>query len=201
MRRILLLLLLTAVSAFGQTPEEIIARVNAAHPAGQDLRLDFTQTRHTALMEKDLVSTGSLAFSAPDRLRWENKTPYRNLFILNGTRVLSESARGRTVTDIADSRRFLSISRNIRKAAAGPFVNGKDFDIRVLTNDREWILQLVPTGRDLGALFREIVLHAEPGTGIIRQAVLIDINGDSTTLDFKNLQVGQPLAADLFKTE
>ncbi len=185
-------------SAMGATPDEVISKVNAAMKERSSVRLDFIQTRHIPLLKENLRSNGSICFAAPQKLRWEVKSPSLSVFILNGSKVMTSSSRGVSIKDISTDRRFQGIARNISRISSGPLVDTRSFDVTVLEGDTEWTIRMIPLRRDLSSLFKEIVLTADKGSHLVGKAVLLDGEGGSTTLEFSNLQFGSELDDNLF---
>ncbi len=198
---ILASVVIAAISAFGATPEEVIARVNEAMKDRGTLQADFTQTRHSPLLKGNLVSTGSISFMAPQKLRWEVRTPSPSVLVINGGKVMSSSQKGTTTRDISADRRFQGIARNITRASSGPFIDTSAFDVSVLEGDDEWIFRMTPLRRDLAGLFKEIVISAGKESFLVEKAILLDGDGGSTTLEFSNLRLSGSIDQNLFNIQ
>src|SRR6185369_9494720 len=61
--------------------------IDAAQGNTQTLRARFTQTKHLALLDEPLVSTGRFAFKRPDRMRLEIESPRPATIVINGRQV------------------------------------------------------------------------------------------------------------------
>ena len=173
MKRWLLILAGLALALAASAQENILDRLKAANTY-ETLQLSFVQTRHSALLTKDLVSEGRMILATPDRIRWEVLRPYPNLFVSSGELAIA-------------GRRFRMPTE-------------KDFTATVLEGE-DLAVKLVPVRRDLKSLFREIIVHADKQSLRIQSVLLITPDGDWTQLTFKDFVVNRPVDAKLFEKE
>jgi Outer membrane lipoprotein-sorting protein len=164
---IALLLSCTLLSA--QEPSTVLGRLMAANQP-QSLQARFTQTRHTPLLEENLVSEGRVYMQAPDRIRWETTSPVKKVSVLN---------------DDAAGRRF-------RLPAE------KDFSCTVMSGEGELALMLIPLRRDLKQMMTQAVVKADPATLQVRSILLRQEGGSWTLIEFKDVKTDVPLDASLF---
>ena len=173
MKRWILILAGLALALAASAQENILDRLKAANTF-ETLQLSFVQTRHSALLTKDLVSEGRMVLASPDRIRWEVLKPYPSLFVSSGELAIA-------------GRRFRMPTE-------------KDFAATVLEGE-DLTVKLVPVRRDLKSLFREIIVHADKQSLQIRSALLMTPDGDWTQLEFKDFVLNQPVDAKLFEKE
>ena len=173
MKRFLLFLCGLALAVAASAQDDILDRLKAAN-AFETLQLSFVQTRHSAMLTKDLRSEGRLVLASPDRIRWEVLKPYPSVFVSTGELAIA-------------GRRFRMPTE-------------KDFTATALEGD-DLAVKLVPVRRDLKSVFREIVVHADKQSLQIRSALLITPDGDWTLLEFKDVVANQPVDAKLFEKE
>ena len=194
-----ILLLFASLAGRAQTVAEAVAKINAANAVETTVTFDVRTVRNTSMLSEPLVSTGKVSFSAPSSLRYEGLSPRRSLFVLSGDRVLTESGGLRRSVDLKEKSRYQALVRNIAKSSSGGLVSEKDFDIRVLSG-KELILMMRPLGRDMSRMFAEITVRADAATGLIRELILRDTEGDTTTISLSGVSFGRELSADLFNT-
>ena len=173
MKRLLLFLCGLALAVTASAQDGILDRLKAAN-AFETLQLSFVQTRHSAMLTKDLRSEGRLVLASPDRIRWEVLKPYPSVFVSTGELAIA-------------GRRFRMPTE-------------KDFTATALEGD-DLAVKLVPVRRDLKSVFREIVVHADKQSLQIRSALLITPDGDWTLLEFKDVVANRPVDAKLFEKE
>ncbi|MBR5107663.1 MAG: outer membrane lipoprotein carrier protein LolA [Bacteroidales bacterium] len=173
MKRWLLILTGLAFALAASAQENILDRLKAANTY-ETLQASFTQTRHSSMLTKDLVSEGRMVLASPDRIRWEVLKPYPSVFVSRGELAIA-------------GRRFRIPTE-------------KDFTATVLEGE-DLTVKLVPVRRDLKSLFREIIVHADKQSLQLRSALLMSPDGDWTQLEFKDLVVDRPVDAKLFEKE
>ena len=173
MKRLLLFLCGLALAVTASAQDGILDRLKAAN-AFETLQLSFVQTRHSAMLTKDLRSEGRLVLASPDRIRWEVLKPYPSIFVSTGELAIA-------------GRRFRMPTE-------------KDFTATALEGD-DLAVKLVPVRRDLKSVFREIVVHADKQSLQIRSALLITPDGDWTLLEFKDVVANQSVDAKLFEKQ
>ena len=194
------LLLFAAATVFAQTVAEAVAKVNAANAVTSTSTFDVRTVRNTSMLSQPLISTGKVFVKAPSSLRYEGLTPVRSLFVLDGDRVLTESKGVRKTTDLKEKSRYQALLRSISRSSTDGLVSEKDFNIEVLSG-KELILVMKPLGRDLSRMFSEIRLRADADSGVIREVLLRDIEGDTTSINISNVVIGAPLSVELFNTK
>ena len=173
MKRWILILAGLVLALAASAQETILDRLKAANTF-DTMQLSFVQTRHSALLTKDLVSEGRMVLASPDRIRWEVLKPYPSVFVSSGELALA-------------GRRFRMPTE-------------KDFNATTLEGE-DLTVKLVPVRRDLKSLFREIIVHADKQSLRIRSALLITPDGDWTQLEFKDFVVNRPVDAKLFEKQ
>lgn len=159
---------LAAVTAYSQnfraaTAEEaeaVLSQVELSPVEVGSLRCDFVQTRHTALLEEDLVTRGRLSIDSGRTLVWEVTSPHKS----------------RSVISLDSDRRLQAMSRK------------NDFSKKVYVSDREYKVVLAPLKRDMKQLFVSIEAFVTRSDGNVRRVVMTDPSGDTTTIEFHGIE-------------
>ena len=209
MRKLLTILLLVhllpvGISAQGYyaTPEEakqIVAKVSQANTCSSTLSFSFTQTRRSPMLSGELRSTGKCYIENPGKLRWENETPIRRTFILNGTLIEVRTPDGVSGGDISSSRRYQGLLRQI-SSSSGELLPEGQFSVRALVSEDGYKLWLTPRRRDLAQIASEFIVETSTD-GKIRNIVLNQGEGDYTILSIENATFGAPISEDIFRIE
>jgi outer membrane lipoprotein carrier protein len=143
-----------------------------------------------------VVSTGTVAFQKPAKMRWEYLTPSKRSFVLSGDRIYALDPEAQTLTKAALPTSQLS--------ASVTFLWGKgklsdEFDIS-RTECKECLgtlLTLVPKKPD--ARFREVQLDIDPKTAQVRRSIVIDPDGSRNTITFSNLKTNVSVPKETFQ--
>lgn len=146
--------------ATAEESEAILAKVELSPSEIGSLKCDFTQTKHTALLDEDLVSKGHVAIDAPKTIVWEVTSPYQKM----------------SKVDISSDKRMQAMARK------------NDFAKKVYVSGKEYKVVLTPLKRDLKQLFKTIEVTFLQSTGDAEKVVMTDAAGDTTTIEFRNVK-------------
>lgn len=161
--------MIAAVTAFSAkagdfraaSPEETVAALAAFDVlSSEPLQFvsDFTQRRHTALLEEDLVSKGRLTMNAPENLVWAYISPEKKSYTV----------------DLTTDARFTAMGRK------------EDFSREVLVGaDGSYRIMLKPLKRDLKKLFALIEVDMKDGG--FAKVRMTELSGDYTEIEFANV--------------
>src|SRR5690606_3035228 len=79
----------------------------------------FTETRHLALLDKPLVSTGEMRFTPPDRLEMRTLTPKPEVMLLDRDRVTLERDQRRMTIRLNSRPEVLAFVDSVRGLLSG----------------------------------------------------------------------------------
>jgi outer membrane lipoprotein carrier protein len=174
----------------------LVDRMQGFYERTQDFTADFKQEYHYKTFNRTVVSTGTVAFQKPAKMRWEYLTPSKRSFVLSADRIYALDPEAQTLTKAALPTSQLS--------ASVTFLWGKgklsdEFDIS-RTECKECLgtlLTLVPKKPD--ARFREVQLDIDPKTAQVRRSIVIDPDGSRNTITFANLKTNVSVPKETFQ--
>jgi len=174
----------------------LVERMQGFYERTQDFTADFKQEYLYKTFNRTVVSTGTVAFQKPAKMRWEYLTPSKRTFVLSGERIYALDPEAQTLTKAALPTSQLS--------ASVTFLWGKgklsdEFDIS-RTECKECLgtlLTLVPKKPD--ARFREVQLDIDPRSAQVRRSIVIDPDGSRNAITFSDLRMNVGLAKDTFQ--
>jgi outer membrane lipoprotein carrier protein len=197
----LLLVLAMAPAPAAERPmspevKTLVERMQGFYERTQDFTADFKQEYLYKMFNRTVVSTGTVAFQKPAKMRWEYLTPSKRSFVLSGDRIYALDPEAQTLTKAALPTSQLS--------ASVTFLWGKgkladEFDIS-RTECKECLgtlLTLVPKKPD--ARFREVQLDIDPKTAQVRRSIVVDPDGSRNVITFSNLRTNLGLPKDTFQ--
>ena len=190
----------TAVTASEQ--ERIITEINAAAKDVHTIQCDFTQTKTLSIMDDRLVSRGSMIFAQPSRLRWCYTSPYSYTFIITDDKVHIAKGSQRSSIDLHSSQAFQELARLMAGSVTGQCLTSKsDFDVTILADANSYIAQLRPKDKRLRKLFATIRLTFDRQTRTMREVLLTEPGGDTTTITLHNVRQNQTVNAKVFSLD
>ena len=174
----------------------LVERMQGFYERTQDFTADFKQEYLYKTFNRTVVSTGTVAFQKPAKMRWEYLTPSKRTFVLSGERIYALDPEAQTLTKAALPSSQLS--------ASVTFLWGKgklpdEFDIS-RTECKECLgtlLTLVPKKPD--ARFREVQLDIDPRSAQVHRSIVIDPDGSRNAITFSDLRMNVGLAKDTFQ--
>lgn len=158
------------------------------------LNSDFTQTMSDKNAKQIQHSTGHMALQRPGKFRWEVKKPTAQLVVTNGNRLWIYDPDLEQVTirllnnEVGDSPAMLLSHTNVALE--------KDFSVKSISGPSsatKWFL-LIPKNKN--SLFAQIRFGFIDNQ--IREMVLQDHLGHTTTIEFYNLKMNPTLSSSLF---
>lgn len=152
----------------------------------REARASFVESKTVRVLERPLVSSGELSFSAPDRLEKRTLRPRPELMRLQGDQLTLERAGRRMVLDLRSVPEVAAFVQSIRGTLAGDrrALEGV-YRLQLEGSEASWVLTLVPADPALRALVERIRIagrRADLSVVEIRQA-----NGDSSLMSVQRL--------------
>ncbi|PKA83230.1 outer membrane lipoprotein-sorting protein [Ulvibacter sp. MAR_2010_11] len=160
---------------------------------------DFEQTKHISVLENDITSKGKLVFNAPDKIRWEYKTPYKNVVIFKNNRLYVDDGTKKSDIDLSSNKMFKSLNSLIVNSIKGDMFDTNQFDISYFTSDKGYLVTFIPKEKRLHKFIASFELIFSEKNGEVSQIKLIEPNEDYTVIIFRNKKLNVEVSEALFK--
>jgi outer membrane lipoprotein carrier protein len=148
--------------------------------------------------------TGRIWYRQPSQVRWETISPEKELLVV-GKDVAWDYIEGEQlalkygVTTLLDSKtilKFISGRANIKEDfTVKTEWQGAD-EVRARWGKGYTVLQLVPKEPEPGMVMAYV--GVEPGTGLLRQVMIVDFYGNGNELRLSDVELDIDLAEDMF---
>lgn len=178
--------------------ESTVAAIQRRYGAVRDLRSRFVQeTRSVALGGPGAVSvsSGTVTFAKPGRMRWSYEAPEESLVVSDGRWLWIYDPANREAQRFAVSDGYLS-------GAAIQFLLGegnilRDFRVSAESCAGDVIeLELVPRQP---ASYEMLRVRAERASGDLLETTIVDLLGNTTRVAFQGIQANLDPAPELFR--
>ena len=156
----------------------------------QDLALNksgrarFVEKRFMTLLDKPVISTGEMRFTAPDRLERRTRTPRPELMLLEGD-LLTLERDGKTLSiDLAQqpqAKVFIDSVRSILSGNRGALEG--DYRLHLTGTPDKWQLVLEPRSEAVAELMRRITVDGSRNQ--IRRVNYEQADGDRVELSIE----------------
>ena len=196
-----------AAPAAATTPDlrTILERMQKRYDQAKGLRARFTQKYTRAMMGRVTVSTGTLAFKKPGKMRWDYEKPEPRMFLSNG-RVL-------WLFEPEEKQAFKQDLKASQLPAALAFLMGKgkitdEFEVAFApegkaTKDklpgRPGDIRLALSPKQPQSTYKSILFVVDPKEFLVRESVLVDAQGNTNHFTFDGLEVNPKVPESLFR--
>jgi len=150
----------------------------ARHPGGP---AKFTETRHLALLDKPVVSTGEMHFTPPDRLEKRTLTPRPEYMLLERDRITVERDQRRMTIRLGSRPEVLAFIDSVRNLLSGNQVSmERSYLMQLQGKPANWVLTLHPKDAEIAALIQRITVSGSDNQ--IRTIEYLQADGDRSVL-------------------
>lgn len=168
--------------------QEIITKINKSASGIKTMSCTFVQTKYLSLLSDKMVSQGKMVYRQPDKLRWEYTSPYKYLFIFNGTKVYVGNKSRKDVIDTNTNKIFKEVARIMMNTVTDKALsNSAEFTIGVDENAANYQITLVPKKKELKQMFTKIVLTFTKSNTMIAEVNIYEKNGDRTNIKLNGI--------------
>ncbi len=153
------------------------------------VRANFVQERQIKNIKTPLISKGSMLLSQEKGLWWQQTEPFVTTLILNDNEMIQrmEGQADQKITANSNPQMFQFNALMKALVKADKAVLEDNFELNFSDMGQGlWRLDLTPVTTPLNKLFNKIELQ---GTTELQQVILIDKQGDTTKIQFKDNQV------------
>ena len=180
---------------------EMSQKINAAASAMTTLDCNFVQVKQLKMLNDKMTSTGVMRYKKSGKLRWEYTSPYKYVFIINGSKVLIDTGKQRNVIDINTNKMFEEIARIMMNSVTGKcLADNKEFAVKYFIEDKgNWGADLIPLKKQMKQMFSLIRLHFDVKQMVVTSVELHEKSGDNTVITLKNIKKNQPVNESNFK--
>jgi outer membrane lipoprotein-sorting protein len=184
------------LTGWGSSWEEL----KSAAGSVTSLSADFVQEKHMKILARPLVSSGVFYFQSPASLRWEYRTPVRNILLMhdNRTERYVETASGLTRETGAGLQAMQIVLEQISQWLGGRFDENPMFTANLEPGPK---IVLIPKEKSFSRMIHHIDLVLSERPGIIDSVVIYESEDSFTKLVFKNAVLNHPIDATLFRNE
>jgi outer membrane lipoprotein carrier protein len=177
----------------------ILERMQKRYDQAKDFRARFSQNYSRAVVGRTTVSTGTITFKKPGRMRWDYDKPEARMFLSSGQVFW--------LYEPEEKQAFKQDLKSSQLPAALAFLMGKgkisdEFEVAFAkdkTHGRPGDFRLALSPKQPQSAYKSILFVVDPKEFLVRESVLVDSQGNSNHFIFDGLQVNTKVADSLFK--
>ena len=193
--RIVLAILVLAAPAHADALKDALSRLQRRYDGTNTMQADFRQTVESKTLAGTLESKGKVAFSKPNRMRWDYDPPDAQTIVGDGETLWIYQPDLKQVIKAPLTQAFQSSTPVSFLAGLGRVE--RDFDATLERDEPEqWLLKLVPKQKEGGVGLLELGVRKSDAS--VAEARITDAAGTTTRIFFTDERRNIPLQPDLF---
>ncbi|WP_428826230.1 LolA-related protein [Azonexus sp. IMCC34842] len=157
----------------------------ARHKGG---KAKFVEKKYISLLDKPVVSTGEMSYTAPDRLEKRTLTPKPELLLLDKELLSIEREKQKLTINLSNQPEALAFIDSIRGTLTGNRAAlEKNYLLHLAGTSDKWVLTMLPSEQKIAALVLRIVVSGSKNQ--IRSIEYLQADGDRSVLSIEPLEV------------
>jgi outer membrane lipoprotein carrier protein len=177
----------------------VLNRMQKRYDEAKDFHARFSQNYSRAVVGRATLSTGTITFKKPGRMRWDYDKPEPRMFLSNG-QVL-------WLYEPSEKQAFKQDLKNSQLPAALAFLMGKgkitdEFDVafaKDTSHGRPGDFRLALSPKQPQSSYKSILFIVDPKEFLVRESVLVDSQGNTNHFTFDDLEVNTKIADSVFQ--
>lgn len=150
----------------------------AGHKGG---KARFTEKKFLAVLDKPLISTGEMTYTAPDRLEKRTQTPKPEFLLLDKDTLSIERGKQKFSINLAQQPEALVFVDSIRGTLSGnQSALEKNYLLHLSGSSEKWVLTLLPSDARIATIIQRIVVTGNRQQ--IRSIEYLQTDGDRSLL-------------------
>lgn len=187
-RRLTLGLLLAGLTAAAHAAFDI-DRLMAELAQNKGGRVRFVEKRYLAVLDKPVIATGEMSYTAPDRLEKRTLTPKPETLLLERDTLSLERDKRKLSISLNNRPEVLAFVDSVRSTLAGNRAAlERHYALRLSGSADKWSLMLLPSDQDVAAWVQRIIVSGSHQQ--IRRIEYLQTDGDRSELLIE--PIGQP---------
>lgn len=197
-----LCLLCATLTASAESVDELMARLSQEFSSIETVQTRFVETKQIRILEQEMKLTGSLAVEKPERLAWRVESPLACTIIISDGKVRQWDEDSNQIESFSSrSNPVVSmVLDQMQNWFSGDFVSLlSDYDVSVKQRD-PLMLTFVPHEDSPNAkAIKQVCVTIRDDLRYVQAISIIDTSGDTTTIEFQDTVLNEPVPADTWR--
>lgn len=150
----------------------------ASHKGG---RVKFTERKYLAVLDRPIIATGEMIYTAPDRLEKKSLTPKPETLVLDKDVLSIEREKQKISINLAQQPEALAFVESIRGTLSGnQAALEKNYLLHLMGTREKWVLTLLPSDQKIASFIQRITVSGSRNQ--IRSIEYLQADGDRSVL-------------------
>lgn len=151
----------------------------ARHKGG---KAKFVEKKYLAILDKPVISTGEMTYTAPDRLEKRTLTPKVETLLLDKDILSIERDKQKLSINLANQPEALAFVDSIRGTLSGNRAAlEKNYALHLAGNSDKWVLTLLPSDQKIASMVQRITVTGNKNQ--VRIIEYLQADGDRSVLN------------------
>ncbi|KXB29632.1 acyltransferase [Dechloromonas denitrificans] len=156
----------------------------ARHKGG---KAKFVEKKYISLLDKPVVSTGEMTYTAPDKLEKRTLTPKPELLVLDKDLLSIERDKQKLSINLGNQPEALAFVDSIRGTLSGNRAAlEKNYLLHLSGTQDKWVLTLLPSDQKIATLLQRITVSGSRNQ--IRSIEYLQADGDRSVLSIEPIE-------------
>ena len=133
------------------------------------IECNYKQEKELSKLNKPLISTGIFKYEKEGNISWEQQTPFKETFLINGR---------------SDNKFNKHINQFIMSILTGDILNDPKLEVSYLEDEQSYIVVMTPKKGEMKKKLKEIILTFHKEIVRLSQLDIISQNGDVSRINF-----------------
>ncbi len=173
------------------------AKVKAQAEVTKTISSDFTQYKHLDFLSNDIKSKGTLAFKAPNIVKWEYTTPFSYSVLFKDEKLFINDNGSKSDMDLGSNKVFKQLNQLITASIRGDMFDDTAFEIRYFTENNNSLVHFMPKDEQFAAFIKAFHINFN-SEGEVEAVKMIEPSDDYTQIVFSNRIQNQPISDAVF---
>ena len=147
----------------------------------------FTEKKYISLLDKPVVSSGEMSYTAPDRLEKRTLVPKVETLLLDKDILSIEREKQKLSINLANQPEALAFVDSIRGTLSGNRAAlEKNYALHLSGSSDKWVLTLLPSDQKIATLVLRITVSGSKG--LVRSIEYLQADGDRSVLNMEPIE-------------
>jgi len=185
-RNILIIFIIFAFTPGSYADECDIAQLMQLLAQSRSAHASFVETKSIAILDKPVISSGELFYTAPDHLEKRTLKPKAETMVLDQGAILITRGSKNYRLQLQDYPALAAFIDSIRGTLAGDAAAlQQNYTLKLQGAMAHWTLQLLPASEQIKTVVQRISISGEKGE--LRSIEILQADGDSSIMTITQL--------------
>ena len=158
---------------------------------------DFIQYKHLDFLSNDIITSGKLAFKAPNLVKWEYVEPFKYSVLFKDETLYINDEGNKSNFDVGASKMFKQLNKLIINSIKGDMFDDNEFDIQYYKKNTESEVHFNSKNKEFSKFIKAfyIIFNSK---GEVVEVKMIEPSDDYTKIVFNNKIINKTLPDAIF---